>query len=56
MQILPVSELDRIMGWITRLPYPWCGPEEAVRDMPRIEALAPIERYLHAVRPIPPER
>ncbi len=55
MQIFPADELDRIMNWITNLPYPWCGPDEAVRDMPRIEGLAPVERYLKEIRPIPPD-
>jgi hypothetical protein len=46
MEVLPATELASIMGWITALPYPWCLPDEVVRDMPRIEALAPVERYL----------
>jgi hypothetical protein len=56
MQIFPANELDRIMSWITSLPYPWCRPDEAVRDMPDIEGLAPVGRYLKEVRSIPPER
>jgi hypothetical protein len=56
MQIFPANELDRIMSWITSLPYPWCRADEAVRDMPSIEGLAPVERYLKEIRPIPPER
>ena len=56
MQILPANELDGVMSWIAGLPYPWCGPDEAVRTMPSIEGLAPIERYLREVRPVPPER
>ena len=56
MQILAPSELDRIMGWITGLPYPWCRPDEAVNGIPSIEALAPVERYLKKIRPLPPER
>jgi hypothetical protein len=56
MQILPANDLDRIMGWIISLPYPWCTPDEAVRDMPRIEELQPVQHYLRAVRPIQPER
>lgn len=55
MQIFPTEELDRIMNWITSLPYPWCGPEEAVKNMPVIDDLAPIARYLKEVRSIPPE-
>ncbi len=54
MQVFPATELDRLMSWIASLPYPWCRPDEALRDMPHIEGLAPIELYLKAVRPIPP--
>jgi hypothetical protein len=56
MQVVPASKVDSIMGWITSLPYPWCAPDEAVRNMPDIEGLAPVARYLSEVRPIAPER
>ena len=56
MQVFPADELDRIMSWITSLPYPWCEPSEAVKGMPRMDGLAPIERYLKQVRPILSER
>lgn len=46
MEVLPARELASIMGWITALPYPWCRPGEVVQDMPRLEKLAPVERYL----------
>lgn len=46
MQVLPAKELDRVMGWASALPYPWCRPDEVVASMPRIEELAPVERYL----------
>lgn len=46
MEVLPATELGSIMGWITNLPYPWCRPDEVVQSMPRLTALAPIERYL----------
>lgn len=46
MQILPANELDRIMGWASALPYPWCRPGDVVASMPRFEELAPVERYL----------
>ncbi|TCU20866.1 hypothetical protein EV130_112246 [Rhizobium azibense] len=55
MQILPANQLDRVMIWVTSLPYPWCRPDEAVRNMPGIEELAPIERYLREVRSVLPE-
>jgi hypothetical protein len=56
MKILPASELAASMDWLSGLPYPWCSPDEAVRDMPDIEGIAEIETYLKQVRPILPER
>lgn len=56
MQIFPAIELDAIMSWLSKLPYPWCPPDEAVGGMPRIEGLATIVRYLKEVRPILPEQ
>jgi hypothetical protein len=34
------------MRWITALPYPWCAPDEAIRDMPHIDSLEAVKRYL----------
>ncbi|WP_428677991.1 hypothetical protein [Reyranella sp.] len=49
MEVLPATDLGSVMGWITDLPYPWCRPDEVVHGMPRLEALAPVERYLKAI-------
>lgn len=54
MEVLPASELDNIMGWITSLPYPWCTPDEVLRDMPSDEGLRPISHYVAAARPSAP--
>jgi hypothetical protein len=56
MKIFPAADLVACMNWLTRLPYPWCAPEEAIGALPTIEGLAEIEAYLKAVRPILPER
>ncbi len=48
MQVLPAAELDRIIGWVAGLPYPWCRPDEVIATMPANEALSPIARYLKA--------
>lgn len=53
MEVFPPNELDRVMGWITSLPYPWCTPAEALKTLPSVEGLAAVERYLQEVRPIP---
>lgn len=56
MQMLPATELDTIMNWITSLPYPWCSADEALAAMPQMEELAPIKMYLREARPIEAER
>jgi hypothetical protein len=56
MQILPETNLDIIMGWLTTLPYPWCSAPEAIESMPALKALAPVRQYLTNVRPLPTER
>jgi hypothetical protein len=56
MKILPAAGLAASMNWLSGLPYPWCAPAEAVRDVPVIDGLAEIETYLKQVRPIPPEQ
>ena len=48
MQVQPAAELDRIIGWVASLPYPWCRPDEVVATMPAVEELSPIARYLKA--------
>jgi hypothetical protein len=56
MKTLPATDLAATMNWLSGLPYPWCTPNDAVKDMPRIEELAAIETYLKQARPIPPEQ
>jgi len=56
MKIFPATELAASMNWLSSLPYPWCAPDTAVRDVPVIEGFAEIATYLNQVRPIPPER
>ena len=34
------------MGWLSDLPYPWCRPEEAIRNMPKFKGLAEIGNYI----------
>jgi hypothetical protein len=51
MKVFPAIELAVTMNWLSRLPYPWCGADEVVRDMPRAGEFAVIEAYLMNVRP-----
>jgi len=55
MKIFPATDLAASMAWLTRLPYPWCTPDEALRGRPPIEGFDEIEAYLKTVRPILPE-
>jgi hypothetical protein len=55
MQIFPPQELDRIMVWITSLPYPWCTPDMSLDSMPRIEGMETVRKYVKSVRPILPQ-
>lgn len=52
---MPATELERIMCWVTALPYPWCTPADALKSMPTDSALADVRRFLERSRPIDPE-
>ena len=54
--MLPATELDTIMNWITSLPYPWCSADDVISAMPQMEELTPVRVYLRDARPIEPER
>jgi hypothetical protein len=56
MKVFPACELAASMDWLSRLPYPWCMADEAVRTLPAINGLAEIEAYLKQVRPLSPEQ
>jgi len=56
MKVLPAADVAASMNWLSSLPYPWCTPAEAIRDVPTIEGLAEIEAYLKQVRRLLPER
>ena len=55
MKIFPATDLGATMAWLSRLPYPWCTPDEALRERPAIAGFGEIEAYLKTVRPISPE-
>ena len=56
MKVFPAVELAASMDWLSRLPYPWCTPDEALRTVPAIDGFAEIEAYLKQVRPLSPEQ
>jgi len=39
-----------IMDWLSGIPYPWCTPDEAIKNIPSIDGLGTIKSYLKQVR------
>ncbi len=56
MESLPQTTLVPTMNWLAKLPYPWCTPEEAVRDMPKTEGFGRLEAFVKHSRSIAPDR
>jgi hypothetical protein len=52
MKVLPAEALGAAMTWLSALPYPWCGADEALKRMPALDGLAEIRACLKEVRPI----
>ena len=52
MQVLPSRQSEAVLTWLSSLSYPWSSPSLALRDIPRVEELAPIERFLKGHRAI----
>ena len=46
MESLEPIRLPLLMGWLSRLPYPWCTAELALRHAPSLDELHPIRQYL----------
>jgi|SRR5215208_679917 len=46
MEALPPECLHAVIGWLARLPYPWCPASEAIKGMPHIAALEPIRKFV----------
>ncbi len=53
MQVLPLAELATIMGWLTKLPYPWCPGTQMASTAPPEPRLSPIIEYLTRMQPPP---
>lgn len=49
MQIVSKSYSGDILDWLTRLPYPWCTPDEVLATMPDVGGLSSIRQYLHEI-------
>ena len=46
MQVLPLTESERIFAWLRALNYPWLSPDAALHGIPANELLAPIAQFL----------
>jgi hypothetical protein len=46
MNVLPSTELESVMHWLSSLPYPWCSPDQALKSFPANRGLSEIEAYL----------
>jgi len=46
MEVLPSDYLRPVMGWLPRLPYPWCPTSEATKGMPDLAALEAVRKFV----------
>jgi hypothetical protein len=46
MQVLPVTDFERVFAWLRALNYPWSSPEAALHSFPANELLSPIAQFL----------
>jgi hypothetical protein len=49
MAVLPATERQTVLEWISGLPYPWCGADAIVDTAPAIPALEPVLHYITRV-------
>lgn len=46
MKVLPGDHLRPVMVWLSGLPYPWCPPSVALKEMPQLVELAEIRQFV----------
>ena len=46
MESIAPSCLEPLMSWFSRLSYPWCTPQAALSEVPALEELQPVRRYV----------
>lgn len=46
MQVLAPDQIESVFAWVRSMHYPWASADAAVRDAPRLPALAPVLEYL----------
>jgi hypothetical protein len=45
MKVLPGDHLRPVMIWLSGLPYPWCPPSVAIKEMPQLAELAEVKEF-----------
>ena len=46
MKVLPDTELDAVMRWLSSIPHPWCSADQALKSIPAHLDLSEIEAHL----------
>lgn len=46
MQVLPPRSRDIVLGWVGRLPHPWCEVDDLLAHWPDEAQLRPVRDYL----------
>jgi hypothetical protein len=46
MKVLPPENLGPVMGWLFKMPYPWCLASEAIKAMPDLAALDEVRTFI----------
>ena len=49
MQVLPGEYLQAVLDWLTEIPYPWCTANEITKNVPDIDALGPVVKFINRV-------
>jgi hypothetical protein len=50
MLVLSPECLFPLMRWLSKLPYPWCSPTEALNDVPKLAEIKSIFDFISQVR------
>lgn len=46
MLVLTPESADQVLGWVSKLPYPWCESATMFQTMPPLDALTPIKEQM----------
>lgn len=46
MAVLPPTDLQTVMAWLSRLPHPWCAAGAALTRAPHLSGLRPVLDFL----------